>query len=565
MTAAVWALLRPKALSAVHRGTRGRSPLGRPAAVLLGGVGAFALVYWVALRLLRAVREVEDIGPLLSTRLLGLALLLFLAILLLSNLIGALSSYFLARDLPGILAAPVDWLALYGARLGETLLSSSWMVVLLLAPIVAAYASAFGADASFYLLAAVALVPFLVIPAALGAAATLVLVRLLPARRTRELLGWVTLAGAALLVAALRLLRPERLVRPEGFRSLVDFLAVLDTPASPWLPSEWVASALGGALQGAFDPFWLLLLWSTAGGTVVLGAVLHGRWYARGFTRAQEGVDAGRRSSAGWRWLGRSLRALGPAHRALVLKDARIFFRDSTQWSQLLILAVLLLVYVYNMQVLPLRSSEAIGRFLVSAVVFLNVGLAGFVLVAVAARFVFPAFSLEGRTLWLLRSAPLDARALLWSKYWTGVVPLLVLALALTGVTNWILGAAPALFVLALVTVTAVTLAAVAQALAWGIAFPKFEAENAAQIPTSMGGLLYMVGALATLAGVLTLQVWALRAYLRSGLPRGVPREPLAGEVGVALLGTVLICGVAAIVPYRFAAGRLARGAEGGA
>ncbi len=564
MSAAIWCLLRPKALAAVHRGTSGRSPLGRPLVVLTGVAGASALIYVVALRLLRAVREVPDIGPLLATRLLGLALLLFLAILLLSNLIGALSAFFLARDLPGILAAPVDWLALYGARLGETLLSSSWMVVLLLAPIVAAYSSAHGTGGGFFLLAVAALVPFLVIPAAVGGAATLVLVRLLPARRTRELLGWVTLAGAALLVAALRLLRPERLVRPEGFRSLVDFLAVLETPASPWLPSEWVASALGGALQGAFDPFWLLLLWSTAGGTVVVGAALHRRLYARGFTRAQEGVDAGRPSGAGWRRLEGLLRPLGPGQRALVLKDARIFFRDSTQWSQLLILAVLLLVYVYNMQVLPLRSSEAIGRLLVSAVVFLNVGLAGFVLVAVAARFVFPAFSLEGRTLWLLRSAPLDARALLSSKYWTAVAPLLLLALALTGITNWILGASPALFLLALVTVSAVTLAAVAQALAWGIAFPKFEAENAAQIPTSMGGLLYMVGALATLGAVLALQVWALRAYLRSGLPGGMPREPLAGEVGLALLGTALICGVAALVPYRFAAERLARGAEAG-
>ena len=31
--------------------------------------------------------------------------------------------------------------------------------------------------------------------------------------------------------------------------------------------------------------------------------------------------------------------------------------------------------------------------------------------------------------MWLLRSSPLELRALLWTKYWVGTLPLLVLAL----------------------------------------------------------------------------------------------------------------------------------------
>ncbi len=557
---AVATLLRPKLLAALHRGTRGRGAAGRPLLLLLGGGAGFALVYYVTARLLQAVRDVPDIGPLLAGRLLGLALLLFLAILLLSNLIAALSSFFLARDLPGILSAPVDWLALYLARLLETLASSSWMVALLLLPVLAAYQTVFEAGLAFYPLALAAFVPLLLIPAAAGSALTLLMVRVLPARRTRDLLGIVTLLGAALLVAGLRLLRPERLVRPEGFRSLVDFLGALQAPASAWMPSEWMAQALAGPLEGRFDPFWLLLLWSTAAALVVLGAALHRRLYARGFTRAQEGADEAARGGRAWGLASRLLGRLGTRRREMVLKDVRIFFRDNTQWSQLLILAVLLVVYVYNMQILPLRSSEAIGRLLVSVVVFLNVALAGFILSAVAARFVFPAYSLEGPTLWLLRSSPLPSRVLLWSKYWTGALPLLALAGLLTGVTNAILGVEPALFALSVGTVAAFTLAAVAQALAWGIAMPKPEAENAAQIPTSLGGLLYMVGALGTLAAVLGAQLWILRGYLRSGLPGRVPREPFAGELTLAVLVTLVVCAAAAWGPYAAAARRLESG-----
>lgn len=554
---AVPLLLRPKALGALGRGGGGRTLGGRIPVLLLAGAGAFVFLFLVSARLLRALREVPEVGPLLATKLLGLSLLLFLGILLLSNLIAALSSFFLAKDLPTVVEAPVDWLALYGARLLETLVSSSWMVLLLLLPVVAAYRSVYGGDPAFFGVAAIALLPYLVIPAAIGSAITLLLVRVFPARRTRDILAFVSVVAGALLVLGLRLLRPERLVDPEGFRNLVDFLEVLRTPSSAWLPSEWAAQTLVGYLEGSFDPFWPWLLWTTAAALVVGGAWLHRRLYAAGFNRAQEGAESGRRRGRVWaaaRWL---LTPLGLERRELVLKDARIFFRDTTQWSQLLVLAVLLFVYIYNIRVLPIGTSEALSRFLVSMVVFLNLALAGFILAAIAARFVFPAYSLEGDTLWLLRSSPLRPETFVWSKYWSGAVPLLVLAVALTWITNRILGVGEGVMILSLATIVALTLALVAQALAWGVALPKFETGNAAQIPTSLGGMLFMLSALGSLAAVLVVQFWALRGYVWSGLPGRATRDPTGGEIAIALLGTLVLTGVVGLVPYAVARRRV--------
>ena len=88
-----------------------------------------------------------------------------------------------------------------------------------------------------------------------------------------------------------------------------------------------------------------------------------------------------------------------------MLKEVRVFFRDTTQWSQLILLAVLVMVYVFNIKFLPLRG-EGMTFFLVNVVPFLNLVLAGFVLASIAARFIFPGVSLEGRTFWLLRIEP---------------------------------------------------------------------------------------------------------------------------------------------------------------
>ena len=554
-------LLRPKVLGALGRGSSGRTIGKRIPTLLSTGAGAFVLLFFLGTRLLRALRDVPEVGPLLASKMLGLALLLFVGILLLSNLIAALSSFFLARDLPMIHEAPVDWLGLYGARLLETLGSSSWMVLLMVLPVLAAYQVVYGGGPLFYGLVALTLVPYLLIPAAVGSAVTLILVRVFPARRTRDILAFVSLIAGALLVVGLRVLRPERLVNPEGFHNLVDFLAVLRGPTSPWLPSEWMAQTLVGYLDGAFDPFWLVILWSTAAAFVALGAALHRVLYPRGFTRAQEGAESGQRGARTWNAVSRILRPLGLQRREMVLKDVRMFFRDATQWSQLLVLGVLLFVYVYNIRVLPVHSSETMSRFLVSMVVFLNLALAGFILAAVAARFVFPAYSLEGRTLWLLRSSPLEPDIFVWSKYWSGAAPLLVLAVVLTALTNRILGVVPGIMLLSLVSIIALTLALVAQALAWGVTMPRFETGNAAQIPTSLGGMLSMLSALVTLALVIVSQFWALRGYVRSGLPWRETRDPTGLELGIALGTTVLITALAGVLPYRVARRKVRTGA----
>src|SRR5437762_13581047 len=92
------------------------------------------------------------------------------------------------------------------------------------------------------------------------------------------------------------------------------------------------------------------------------------------------------------------LTPFGVTRRELVLKELRLFFRDTTQWSQLILLAVLVVVYVFNIKFLPLRG-EGVTFFLANVIPFVNLILAGFVLASIAARFIFPGISLEGRTL----------------------------------------------------------------------------------------------------------------------------------------------------------------------
>jgi ABC-2 type transport system permease protein len=537
-------LLRPKVRTKLNRA---RSDEGRLfKALLLGFVGLFfwSLIFVVIFRMLLYFRGTQGIGDLLAAKLLGLAFLTFMMILVLSNVITALSTFFLSDDLELIVAAPVEPESVYGARLIETIVDSSWMVALLAIPLLIAYGVVYAADGWYYVLALGTLVPFLIIPAVLGSALTLILVNLFPARRTRDLLALIGLFAAAGVVALLRFARPERLMSPEEFRSLVDFVAVLRTPTSPWLPSEWVSDTLMSYLGGFFQWFPFLFLWSTAGMCLVLGAWLHCSHFDAGFTRAQEGSQR-RGSASGRRLLERIFARARPSTRGIIAKEVRVFFRDTTQWSQLILLGVLVAVYVYNITVLPLYTGEQVSFLLINVVSFLNLGLAGFVVAAIAARFVFPQMSIEGRMMWLLRSSPLDVRRLFWSKYWIGTVPLLAIALPLIVVTNIVLEASPFILILTTLTMVGITFALTALALGFGALYPNYETENVAEIPTSFGGLLFMMAAVTYLAGVVILEAWPVYQFLSSRFQDGesvLSAMPLvSGVSGAAALTAVAI------------------------
>jgi ABC-2 type transport system permease protein len=550
-------LLSPKWLTARARGrSTEHGSNARVAFLAVFGFGFWAVIFTLLFRLLRYFRGVQDIGPLLAGKLLGLILVGFFSILMLSNVITALSSFFLARDLDLLASAPVDWFKLYVAKLIETLIHSSWMVLLLAIPIFTAYGVVYSGGPLFPLIVLAAFIPFLIIPTIVGSALTLILVNIFPARRTRDILSVIAVLTAGAVVVMFRMIRPERFAQPEGFRSLVDFISLLRGPTSPMMPSEWVQRAVMSWLNVRTDLLPYYLLWSTAAAALVLGAFLH-RWlYAVGFSKAQESGQ--RRAPAGamshfWR---RALTPFGIVRRELVLKEVRLFFRDTTQWSQLILLGVLVLVYVFNIKFLPLRG-EGMTFFLQNVVPFLNLVLAGFVLASVAARFIFPGVSLEGRTFWLLRSSPMSMRQLLWSKFWVGTLPLLVLALAIVGVTDALLQVTPFMMIVSIFTITFVTLAVAGLALGFGTMFPQFETENAAQIPTSFGGLVFMMSSIALIGAVIVLEARPVYSYL-SAQAFGEPTEPVEMVLGFGL--AVIVCGVATLVPIEAAVRRLERG-----
>jgi len=519
----------------------GRGELLR--ALLFASVGLlFALFVFAAFyRLLLYIGQFDEFTAPLTHRVLDTVSSFVLTVLLASTIVTALATQYLSDDLSLLMSSPVPLPALYGARLILTLLQSSWMVILFSVPVYAAFAATAASPSVFLAAVALAFPPLVLIATCIGSMVTSALMAAFPARRVKEMLLLLSALFVVLLVFLIRVQQPERLLNPRSIYDVTEFFSSFSTPSSPFLPSAWTTSVLVAGRNGeALPAMPLLLLWSTGAALVVIGCWM-ARWlYGIGYSRAQESRPA-RLSSLPLvdRILETVSRPFEPRFRSLLLKDLRTFLRDTTQWSQLLLLVALVVVYLYNFSVLPANFTFA-TFYLQNLFSFLNLGLAGFVLSAVAVRFVFTSVSSEGRAFWILRSSPLTMEKLLWSKFWTALPPLLLLSQVLTIVSNQFLGATLFMTVLSSITILFVTFGIVGLGVGMGAAFPKFKFENVTQIAGSSGGLLYMIAASSFIAAVLFLESIPVYLILSADF-RGVPLTSRALAASILSLGLVLV------------------------
>jgi ABC-2 type transport system permease protein len=520
-------LLLPSLWSARNRALRRQQGDGARLA-LFGGIGVivglaiFAIVFWLTRRLL----DYAELGDYLVRLALSWLFLTFLSFLAFSGVVTSLSTFFLSEDLRLLLAAPIPQARLFYSRLARTVGQASWMVVVFLCPVLLAVGLARCAGPWYYLTTVLTVAPFVVIPVTLGALTTLLLVNVFPARRARDVLMLMGLLFAVVLVLLLRFLQPEQLLKVESLPDITGFFATLQSPVMPILPSFWAGETLFAAIQGGFDGLHMSALWTTALAMVVLARMAFRRHYFAGWSKAQEARKARFTRLRGLERLIHRL-PVSPAARQLVLKDLKVFLRDTTQWSQLLLLLALALVYLYNFRVLDLERVPYMSGIVKNAYAFVNLGLAGFVLAAVAVRFVFPAVSAEGPAFWVVRTSPVSLRAFLFSKFGIGLVPVVVLAEGLTVAANEFLGAETFLKVLCALAVPFMSVALVALATGMGARYPRFGAENLTQVAGSYGGISFMVLAVLFIMVEIALLAWPSFRFLWSRF-QGVP--PSAAE-----------------------------------
>jgi ABC-2 type transport system permease protein len=377
-------------------------------------------------------------------------------------------------------------------------------------PALIAYGIGLHYGAAYYVLMLLAVLGTPLLPAGLGALLVLLVARVAPARRVREVLA----LAAALFGSICALLGNTssywiRQIQPTfGGDALAAVLSALRGLADLPIPSLWAgrglamagAGDLGGGL--VFLAGFLLLTFGFFAGCTWLAE----RMYTSGWLRMQSAGEAKRKprkaassaeNSAANRIFGGSV----PPWAAIAFKDWRVIPRDLRNFAQFL--SPLFLIPVVYVQ-LFLNTGGRSGQTLAQTIGALDVGvdfsnilLAGTVLMStifVFSRIAQTGVSMEGRSYWILKAAPLAGRDLLLGKFAAALAPFSVLSTLLLGTAALLRGFTPVGFLYGWFGVLLLGAGMLAMDVGLSVPWANLNWDDPRKMRSGWGGLIALVG-----------------------------------------------------------------------
>ena len=466
-------LLIPWKHTSYNRLFADRAAIIRTLIIIALGLTVCLIIYLGSHKVLSYFHAQDELGIILSLKIFQMIWIMLFAMLIFSAMITAVSTLYLSQDNEIILAAPLPPREILQMRFFTTSITTSWMVVIFSLPVFGAYGRVFDAGMFFWPLVLISVPAVALIGSAFATLLTISVVYMFPAKRTKDIVLYLSLCFGLFLYLVFRLMRPEDLVNPDKYGQFIEYFSAISAPAGPWLPAGWAANLISSyLLDRQID--WLLvgLLCTTPMVLYFLGEVAMDKLFMTGFSKSQESFGGHHKFRPVHYFQGR----LSWFFR----KELRQFTRDSGEWSQFFMLAALIVVYLYNFKVLPLDRSPLPTVYISNLIAFGNIGLAGFMAASLATRFVYPSIGSEKGAFYLIAASPLSLGRFLCYKYLFYLTPFTLLALILVIASNHLLQISGPMWWISLYTTLIITWTVLGMGLGFGALFADFKSENRA-------------------------------------------------------------------------------------
>ncbi|MBI5864723.1 MAG: hypothetical protein HZB38_09480 [Planctomycetes bacterium] len=421
-------------------------------------------------------------------------LFLVLAIMLLfSNAILTFSSLFGRDEAQYLLSMPVHARAVVAVKCTEGMLLSSWSFLLLGVPLMLAVAANTTVEWYYYPLFLAHFLSFIAIPACVGVLAAWAVAMWAPRRPLAVAIALCTLLliGAVYWVTGIS---QNALESEEWIRQVFRQIGVVKQPL---LPSTWTAKGIGAAIGRRVDESLFYLLVAIGNATFLCWATVNlvARCWPEAYSRAQQGryhpVIRRPWFTTSICWL---LFFYLPATLwQLMLKDIKAFARDARQWSQMLIMFGLLVIYVLNLKRLPVDTNNPTTKGLIA---FLNLTTVSLILGTFTSRFVYPLLSLESQQLWLLEMLPIRRTTLLLVKFLFALTISVLSAGGVSLLAAHVLDLPPVWARLNMAVCLAVCIGLSGLAIGLGGRFPVLGERNPARIAAGVGGTFNLIASM---------------------------------------------------------------------
>jgi len=500
--------------------------------LIAGGITLAVLVpgiYLLFRFLFTYIYGLEDMfsgfGTALARRLLAMTFMSLGVFIGISSFISGVSVVFRSWESSFLLTMPIKDRLIALIRMMESWFNAGWATMLLGIPIVAAFCISLQISIAATIIS-VLLFPLLVI-VWLSCGSILLGTAIRLSRRSGRI--WRTAGILGLLVAAgifaiLKSSGPESMIAQDNSALDAVHRFVSELPVAGG--ELWPHSIFSNIISSIDAQSWLEALKYT--GFLLAEALLASAaafvLLCPGFRKRYSSVS----SSSQRRRSSRHFLRSGGQFKAMLHKDILLFFRDPVQWSQLLLLTGLFLVYALNIDRFPTNIGHTFWR---SIVVYLNFSFSCFVTATLLVRFTFPSISLEGPGLSYILQLPRGRKLLLGTKW---VESIIFIVPFIVGIGIWStlrIGSGWILTSMSTVSLSLMCIALVSINVGLGAVFPRFEKGSGANIASGQGGI---IAAFVSMGYVLT-SVTVLGLTLRKSFTEAAPVEAFARPLNIAL------------------------------
>ncbi len=393
--------------------------------------GIFAYLTYVVVGFATAymVKEAK-LGLFLYHRLLALAFFVFFVIISVANTLVAFATVFRNKEAEFLHTLPIKPVEIFISKFLDSFLYSSALMLVLILAAVAGYAKYFG-DAWVALLGIIlAVIPLILSAACVGSIVLLLVLKFSKQISIRMAVVIVTVfyAGGTYLYVLLN--NPFRLFNDvmKFYPHIDRYLGALDPKPDYFAPSFWSANFFYFATTGNFAGAAVsaLIVCGIAVGLFVLMVKLAERFYQDAFWIARHKLferKVGKLASYGLPEINKKAREI-----SILRRDLLLFVREPSQTFHFAVMIILIGIFLFNLFAMRIYLPDT---FIVTSAFTLIFAFNSFLIVSLGVRFVYPMLSLEGESIWLLRSSPVDLREVFYSKLLPSVILLSLIGIVL--------------------------------------------------------------------------------------------------------------------------------------
>jgi ABC-2 type transport system permease protein len=363
------------------------------------------------------------IGNFLLHRFILIVLFIFFITINVGNIVVSFSTLYKSSEVNYLITKPISFTKLFLIKFLDNFFYSSTTLLLIITAVLIGYITYFQLHWTFYPLTLLFLIlPFMFTAGSLGVIILLIILKMSSKFGIKKVLFTISLIYLSSVISFYFISSPLDLIQKvfDYYPNINQYFGFLESKLLKYLPNYWIADSLywisQNRLSRAIPYIYINVVFSLS--FFMIALLIAKKWYYQTWLTALN-ISSDLRFKKRFRnnhfSFSKNSR-LNSFDESIVKREFWLFIREPSQWAHFGVMVLLITVFISSISGINGIVLSTYNSYL-KTIVYLVITLFNvFLIASLSLRFVFPLISLEGDTIWRVRSAPINPNHLLLKR-----------------------------------------------------------------------------------------------------------------------------------------------------